>query len=1353
MRAIVRVKYSLVGSVIICFLITLSTYGQSPSIFKKIDQSNGLSNSRITDVVQDSLGFFWIATKNGLNRYDGAEVKIYNKQNSNLGGNDIADLLIDHTGRLWIATLGGGLSLYDQKLDEFTTFRHRLGDHTSIPSNQINTILETSSSTLWLGTENGLSKLDLKTKHFKRYAVNDNQTTISHNSITSLFIDKKNNFWVGTFGGGLHKFDKTSATFSSIVSSDAFFTTYIHDITDLGDHHILLGTSGGGLLLYNTQTSKFYNFFQKINTQQDVNIIRTLHKNKQGDLWVGTDGNGLFKISNPLSKQPDLVHYSYNPKLDTSLSGNAIYALYEDTIGNLWVGTAWNGINVLSEHNHYKYIYSDIRGESPMPVLSVFKTPDTLYLGLDGGGLTQYINSQDQVNILGKDVIGAKYIQYIEPDKSNTYWLGTFANGLVHVDPVRKTFKQFKHKPGDSTTLSYNDVRSIYKNPQGNLWIATWGGGLNLFDSQEERFYSFRESETDSTAIASDNTIALVPDGQALWVSTFGGGLDKFDLQSKTFTHHQYQEGNPNSLSSNNLYALFKDSRGNLWIGTSGEGVNRLHIKTNQIERFENAEAIRYATIMSILEDDTGRIWFSTKQGIFSYDYKTKRFTSYPEFYGEYHINASYKDALGNLYFGGIQGVLTFDPNNIHTQNKTPKVRFTHFKLFNKEVAIGKNQVLQSNIALVDEIVLDYDMDVATFEFAALKFPSSKDTEYAIKLENFDEDWRYIGASRTATYTNLSPGNYLFMVKSRVAGSTWGDKFTAVNLKVQKPFWFTWWAFVIYFACIIGLFYVFRKYIVAWEQMKANLKLERYTHEKDTELYNLKQQFFTNISHEIRTPVTLILNAVNRLKTLDNKDQTAITSAQKNGNHLLHLVHEMLDFKNLENLQNQLKIAEDDWVVFCKEVYLSFTESASRKNITYTFYSDVEHYNVWFDPNQMEKVLYNLLVNAFKFTSPGGSITLKVAVSDEWVKLQVKDSGVGISRWQAAKIFNRFYQSQSAQEISESGFGLGLAISKEIVEKHHGKISVQSEKGKGSTFEVQLPTGNTHFDQKQLLAAEENKKDFNKIYSSSLIYNEAVVDEMALDELNDQTLLIVEDNDDIRKYVVSLLAPYCTLLQAEDGEQGLELAQKKIPDLIISDIMMPGIDGVTLTRKVKEHVATSHIPVILLTARATYMHQIEGYDTGADDYITKPFNEALLYSRIKSLLKNRQIIRDKFSGDALLNTENLSINKTDQTFLDKLTKTIQQHIDEESLTADFLSKELGMSHSVMYKKIKSLTGMTFVEFVRDYKLKIAKHLIKKQGFSVSEASYKVGYADRKYFSKLFKQKFGKNPSHFLHKKQ
>lgn len=1336
------------------FLGTLICFPQSQTVFKKINKSSGLSNGRITSMAKEKDGFVWIGTNNGLNRYDGLGFKVYNKRNSSIGSNDISDILIDSKNRIWITTLGGGLNYYNPLDDTFQIFKNNPGNPKSLISDNVSTLIEDSKGLIWLGTEKGLCRFNPITRQFVSYTnkFSNNQTKKS-NSITSIYEDKNKNLWIGTFGNGLFLFDKTEKKFTQIKSESVYVSDFINVISALNPDKILIGTSGSGLLLYDLATQKFSDFLKdNLALKQEINIVRSVKIDSKNNLWIGTDGNGVFEVEYPNASHPVIHNYLYNPQLETSLSGNSIYTIIDDADANIWIGTAWNGISVLDKKNRSELLFSDIVGLNPSPVLSIYKKNSELYLGLDGEGLTVFNAASNKARYYNEKYhntsIKGRYIQKIIETTDGMLWLGTFKNGLVKFNRQSDQFEQFNHKFGNKSSISYDDVRDIIEDKDHNLWVATWGGGLNYFDTKTEKFISYRESANNNKTINNDNLIDMVQDGDKIWIATFGGGLNVFDTKKKQFRYFKHKDSDSTTISNNNIFSLCKDSKGYLWIGTAGGGINRMNLKTNKIERFEKNDNIKYQTVTGIIEDDSHTIWFSTKQGIINYNYSAKTFNSLPKITSEFHINSIFKDEKGWIYFGGIDGVVKLNPKTIEMNSKPPKVKLTNFKLFNKEVPAEKNGILTSDIAFAKEITLDHNQDVLTFEFSALQFPFSNSCEYAIKMENFDADWRFIGKDRTATFTNLSPGNYIFKVKSKEIGGQWGKEYASVKIHILRPYWLQWWAYLIYGAVLVFLFYLFRKYTIEWERLKTNLEFERLTHEKDKELYNLKQQFFTNISHEIRTPVTLILSSINRLfdkgEMLESRQLKSAHTIRKNSNLLLQLVNELLDIKKFETNDVHLKITESDFVSYCKEIYLSFSEIASDRNIEYTFDSDKPKIDLWFDKNQFEKVLYNLLTNAFKFTKNGGSINIEIETDDEAVYLIVKDTGIGMSEGNLRQIFNRFYQIKNAETDGKSGFGLGLSIAKEIIDLHKGSIEVKSEKGKGSIFEVKLLKLNTHFYENEIektTVVPKQELDTIKHLKKKAVKN----------EVKKETILIVEDNTAIQESLKEILSNEYVILQAFNGEEGLKTASEKFPDLIISDVMMPVMDGIEFVKKLKLNTFTSHIPIIILTARTTIQNTMEGFETGADDYVAKPYDEELLKARISNLLNNRKLIREKFISDNLLNPKELAISSPDQLFLQRLYESLEPKLESTDLKAEVIAKEIGMSHSVMYKKIKALTGLSYVEFIRDYRLSIAKQLIEDLGYSVSDTCYKVGYSDRKYFSKLFKEKFKKNPSEFLKK--
>ena len=1341
--------------ILLLFLLAGLTfgYGQSQLKFLKIDRKNGLSNEKVNCIVKKKNGFVWVGTANGLNRFDGKEIKVYNKQNSSLSSNDISDILIDKKGRMLVGVFGGGLNIYSEINNKFSVYKKRSNDELSLISNEINVVFQDSKGRIWLGTRSGLSNLieneddDIKT--FLNYDTNN--SSLSHNDIRTLYEDSHGILWIGTHGGGLISLNPDTNVFKTIKPQEGVSIDFIHTINGVSKNKILIGTNGDGLIEYNKKIEQFSHIV--LNKSNKVNIVRRIIKDSQNNIWIGTDGQGLFVIENISGSIQNFIN---NPVLSHSISSNSIHYILEDENTNLWIGTAWEGLNVTNINSETFLVHNIEKNTSP--VLSIHESKHTEILGLDGGGLIFTNSKKNKVKHYGKDYkysSGGDYIQFIKKRDKNKYWLGTFVNGLIDFDESLNTYKSYKHTINNPKSISYDDVRYVVEDEKENLWVATWGGGLNYFEIKKGEFLHFKKNNT-TTSISSNNVVSMQKDNENLWLATFGGGLNLFNIKSKEFQHFKHNENDKKSIGSDYLYCVLKDSKGNVWVGTSADGINFLSKETGIFNRFEEHENIKYQIVVAIIEDNNGLIWFSTKQGIFNYNYETNNFTSFTNYLGEYHINAVTKDEKGHLYFGSTRGVVKVNPEEINLKISNPVVKLTGFKLFNKEVPIGKNEILQKGISFVDKIELAYRLDVMTFEFAALQFPSSEKCEYAIKMDNFDDDWRVIGKERTATYTNLSPGNYIFKVKSKLLGNKWGDNFTNINVKVLKPFWLTWWAFLAYGMLIVLVFYLFRKYIIAWEQLKTNLHLEKFTHEKDIELHNLKQQFFTNISHEIRTPVTLILGSINRLLQVSDfkneKQQNPVKTLKKSSTQLMKLIDELLDFRKLDYKDIQLRVEKGNWANFCEEIYLSFKDLGSQNNIEFSFENNLVENELWFDKNQMDKVLYNLLSNAIKFTESKGEISLTLSETKNSSILILKDRGVGMSKKQISKIFNRYYQTEGNDNLSNKGFGLGLTISEKIIKLHHGSISVESKKGVGSAFRIILKKGKNHFKKSEIREDNANGEFIDSYINDNQHHQEI---KLPVEENTNidmpKTILVVEDNIEIQEYIVSLLFDQFKILKAENGKEALEIINKTLPDLIISDVMMPVMNGIELTKEVKSNITTSHIPILLLTARVSVMHKKEGFDIGADDYITKPFNEVLLRSRVENVLKNRDLLHKRFQSEELIPITVLAKNEKDQEFLKKLGCLIDENIDSESLNTDLVTKELGMSRSVIYKKLKALTGLSIIEFIRDYKLKIAKQLLIEKGCTVAEACYHIGYSDRKYFSKQFKQRFGKTPSEFIRK--
>jgi signal transduction histidine kinase/ligand-binding sensor domain-containing protein/DNA-binding response OmpR family regulator len=1318
------------------YLILLLNFGfvviqaQSKAHFTWLNQEDGLVSQDVMCFQQDNSGFIWIGTKYGLNVFDGRNFNIYQLNNGQEPFNSDISSLEKENNNIWIGTLGDGLFMFNATTLKIINIPLVYKGDSLFT---VNTIRYWKNN-LWIGTDKGLFRIsetlnkeffDLKTKQ---------------QNVTELEIFA-NHLAVGTKSNGIvlisENEDQTRFDFP---------TEQVSAMQSYQEEILIIGTRTEGLYFLLKSDTLFSQKKVKDPFGSHPLIINELLVDSKNNIWVGTDGGGLFQLGLENNKLEILNNFIYDRKSKNTIASNAIFSLFEDNKGNLWIGTIWKGLSVLNQKtSKTEFIFSDYFGDEHYPVLSVCKEGHDLWAGTDGLGLNiiEYdhfsvnkYNSNTNPGILGD------YVQTIFKDSKGQMWLGTFSSGLIKFDKTYGALATYQNKKENPGTLSYNDVRAILEDKNSNLWIATWGGGLNKFIRNKEVFEHYNyKLEGDKTNRADNITsICFSSDSLGLWVATFGNGLFYFDFQKLNY-HHVGTSGFKN-LKILNIYL---DSKGRLWVGTWGDGLKVWDSHRSEEIIFSTLHQISNSRITSIEEDRFGNIWFSSKNGIFKFLPSSEILIKHGGFdlitSKEFHINASFKDENGDIYFGGIEGIIAITPTpELEIENISQPV-LTNFQV----VRGNQTSALAEKILKSKSIRLAHNQNYFTIAFSSPHFPLS-DVNYSFKMEDFNDDWITL-SNNQATFTNIPPGSYVFKVRASNNNFQW-SKTTNLNIMIAQPIWKMWYAYVFYSLVFIMLLFLFQKYAREWESLKTNLKIESLTREKENEIHKIKNRFFTNISHEIRTPVTLILGATNKLVengSISKNNLNELEVMRTSSRHLLNLINELLDFRRIEMDGIKLRVAEGNFIKFVREIYLSFQSQAATNSIDYKFLSRGVELSMWYDRDQMEKVIYNLISNAFKYTPSQGSITIEVDNDDQFGFLKVIDSGEGIDEDKLSEIFKRFYQSENAADLRKSGFGLGLSIAKDIVALHGGEIDAANNDEKGICISVKVPLGNSHFTAEQQLKNFKDSEDIDNYLSSG----DPELSNVSLSEYSDSTILIVEDNNQLREYIKRLFPEFHIIHLASNGKEGFEKTLENIPDLIISDVMMPVMDGVTMTKMIKTQVQTSHIPVILLTARTNLIFKKEGFEMGADDYITKPFNETLLRARVYNLLKSRHDFRNKLLNDYITTPqEEFNLNTPDQKFLADLTKVIEQNIHENTLTAKLISSELCMSHSVVYKKIKALTGLSMIEFIRDFKLKRAAVLLVKYQMNVSDVCYKVGFSDRRYFSKLFKAKFGQTPSDY-----
>ena len=1284
---------------------------------------SSLSDSWITALVEDDVGNLWIGTKNGLNRYnpihDNFErVMIDSIDQSYLSG-EIWDIKVDGPSHLWIAT-SKGLWYFDTELGTLTKYVHQENMPSGISSNITLSLLKTQDEKLWICTETSIDIYDPKTNVFSHYKYpKDLCPARVENTTVTLFEDSKKTIWLG-YDDGLAVFDTIKNTFV--------------------EYRMLDGSKA------------------------ITSSVRAIYEEKY--LWVGTY-QGLFLLDRENDK---LYNYKHDVSIPSSLSQNSIYEIVADSRGDLWVGTWAGGINYLDR--------------SPTIFKSFSAGPD-------------------------KDNLNYKVVSSIVEDRKENLWVATEGGGLNFYDKGKKTFTHYTHDPNNANSLSGNNVKAIINDYQGNLWVGTHNQGLNYVSLEGENpiFKRIGLAKEGSRGLSSNKITALAQDKQGnIWIGTNNGGLNMYntvnekiihipdhqnilgsfiytivksfgnnilvgsehglahiDIINKKITKIPYKKDDQLTYGVQKIISIYAESETRLWIGTEGDGLFHYNFKTQASKRFGVREGLPDEVIYSILPDGMQNLWLSTNNGLSRFNPKSKEFRNFSLSDGlqgnEFNYGAYLKTSKGELVFGGVNGFTIFDPENIKEDTFAPPIVIQSIRIRNKRTA---------NIAdELTEVKLTYDQNDIAFDYVALGYSQPNKNKYAYKLEGFDQDWNYVGISKTATYTNLYHGEYEFKVKATNHDGIWTENATSFKIKILPPLWKSWWAYLSYIFLATGLFLIIRKYSIQRIQERAELKQERRDREQMEEVNRLKLQLFTNISHDFRTPLTLIIGPLKQMideKMDSDTIQKRLTGMYRNASILLQLINQLLDFRKSDAGKLKLSANKLNIIPFLKNIKLSFEELAKEKNIDYKFVADDSGIDVWVDKIEMKKVVLNVLSNAFKFTPKGGKIKILVSTKKKGVKgteslkLVIIDNGKGIREEDLPFIFDRYFQFGQQNEL-RLGTGVGLTLAKDIVELHKGKIHVKSKEGRGTQFTIIVPLGNEHLEPHEITSLEDETDEttllnadgptIGKIGWINNADQKAEIDEQEVlvnTDLN--SLLLVEDNYEVRNFIKSLFEKDYNVFVAANGIQGMKVAKQNPVDLIISDVMMPEMDGLEFCEKIKSDIRTSHIPVILLTARSSTIIKKTGYNTGADVYITKPFDSGLLQLQVANLLKSRQNLIEKFRKDIILEPKMIDIESPDEVFLNKAIGIIEENISNSEFMASTLSRKMNMSQSVLYRKFKVLTDQSISEFIRMVKLKRAAQLLSQTDLKIASIAYDVGFNDLKYFRTCFKKIFGITASQY-----
>jgi signal transduction histidine kinase/ligand-binding sensor domain-containing protein/DNA-binding response OmpR family regulator len=1360
-------KYKPILTLFLFILISIASFSNR-LMFERLQVP--VSHSNVISITQDKQGFMWFGTRNGLNRYDGVNMLAFHHQSFNdasLINNLVNSTKIDKEGLLWVGTYDG-LSIFDPQqfrfgsIDKFIPVKEK-PDFGNVLSIEVGI-----DNDMWVATSpNGLYRINKATGDISRFTTDKNSGGICSELVNSVMVDSKGRIWVGT-RNGLSVIEKGCAQVSNYINlvgdhnslSDNYITSIVEDINGV----IWVATASMGLHRVNENLGRilfermpFYNKFHSYNPGFS---ILALMSDKEGNLWIGTENGGLYIIK---ENGAEIERFMNDPFDSKSLAGNSIYNIFQSSDGIVWIGTYNQGVcyfdpnKIPFEHYYQNPTNSNILNCNIINYMQFDGT--RLFVGTDGGGLIitdpALKSSAYFTKTASPSSISSNTIMCMYSDPLKGLWIGTWGGGLNLFDKKKNSFKHYSSVFDRNEETDIENVTSIYEDSKGRLWVGTFSFGLNYYSPETDRLIHFSGRDAGNSIFDTENIRCILEtaDGELLLGTMDGLYRIKNPYLSPVISRYRYERNNPNSLSNNLVVSLFEDMRGRIWVGTIGGGLNLFDMKEGAFTRFSEKEGLPENTIRSMIADGNGDIWISTNSGIARMQSATLEIEAYRSKVlrdmDEFLFNSAVSDDKGFIYFGGSNGFIRFNPQTISKNKNIPQLVFSDFRLFNESVEIGgKKSPLKKHISATNSITLEHKQSVISIDFVALNYTEPGQNMYAYYLEGFDDDWYYSGQNNTATYTNLDPGKYIFKVKASNNDGVWNTEPASLIIRIKSPLWAAWWAFSLYIIFLTFLFYfvlrIIRKRAIEQEQ----LRVERLQNQNMQELKDRKLQFFTNISHEIRTPLSLIMTPLEEVlhaKGIPDDVKKKITYANENSKFLLKLVNQLLDFRKLDNRKMELLLAEESINQVVHHIIELHRLKAEEKSIEIVFEPIEAEMKFLLDVEKIEKIIQNLLSNAIKF-SPNHSLIFVRIINEKQSNhliVEVIDHGPGIEAEQIPLIFERFFQGKTA--VNKGGTGIGLALCKELTEIHKGKLQVDSKLGEGSCFRLIIPTDKESYLEENII--------FSIAGGVNAIMPDEDISKTLVDSSNEpdgrnirHTMVIVEDEVQILNYLLDEFSKSFKVFTASNGKEALKVITKNLPDIIISDVLMPEMDGMELCREVKKDIETSHIPFIMLTAKIDIENQIDGLETGADAYVTKPFNMRYLKVLIKNTIEKRSNMYKTFSQKNIIIPSEFSTNKMDEEFLHKVISYIETNIENTDLSVDMLAQNMNLSRSQVYRKIKALTDLTANEFIRQIRLKKSLKFLSEGNMNISEIAYSVGFSSQSYFTRSFKEYYGKSPS-------
>lgn len=1338
--------------ILFCVLFALQMKANDHPSISHLKIEHGLSNNSVRCIYQDKNGFMWFGTYDGLNCYDGSEFKVFrNKLNdpNSLPHNYIYSINEDSHNNLWIGT-GQGIAIYNRLFSKFSAdyFRPYGRDSAAKITCNVNVIEKDNKDNVFIGTNGWGLFVHHGTDTAVQIPYMANKQALTGYTVLAIAKDSRQRIWLFIQNYGLCLYDIAKR---SIVTVNSNLKTANCMIADKEDN-LWVGTSSG-LYKYQPSSNTFIKHYQEGIRELSSNNIACLAFNSNGNLWIGTEGGGI-NILNPAT---NFIEYILPAEGPNDLCSESIFSIYNDRESRVWLGTLKGGVNILdAQKNRFRTVAHD-----------------------------PFSNNSLSIN----------FIYSFYDDNNGKLWIGTDGGGLNLWDREQNTFKSFKHITGNNSSLTNNSVANVKRDYLKQLWVATFGGGINKYDERTGNFTHYKCID-DKTGEENKNAWLIYEDSNKdLWVTTFYNGklyklnrqLDKFELfDNSLFDIISMQEDSRGDLWAGNSHQLIKvdrknknhvifeigkpvraiheDSKHQFWLGTEGGGLVLFDRASNKISaRYADADGLCNNSVLNILEDKKGRLWMSTFNGIARFDYTEKKFVNFYQSDGLQSNQFSYGAALqlhtGELVFGGINGFNIFSPDSIYEHSAMPNLLFTDIKVNNKLLTDNAHYKVKTNANNITSLVIPYNEAILSFSFIALEYSSPQKIKYEYYLEGLDKNWNHAANVHTINYNNLREGEYVLHIRSTNAEGNWNPREQTLAITILAPWYRSWLAYLCYLGIISSMVAFYIRYKSRQSKLEYEIKLSHINAEKEKEINQKRLSFFTNVSHEFRTPLTLIINPIKDI--LKHSDPAEIkysyelNTAHQNAKRLLSLVDQLLLFRKAEEDADKLHIVKINFYDLCKEVYMCFLQMAKVKQIEYLFECNNTELELYIDKEKMEIVFYNLLSNAFKFTPDKGKIVFSITEKNNEVFVKVSDTGCGIGKEVGDRLFEKFYQLKNNSVPNQVGFGIGLYLVKHFVESHKGRINYESEKGRGTTFSISLNKN------------ELTQPGVYEVYSgTSKVLEELLDAEMPLQNehlqarngLSEETIvtskpsvLIVEDEQQMRQYLTQLFSDKFTVYEAESAETGLKLTQQFLPDIILSDIVMSGKNGIEFCKSIKENSALSHIPVILLTSSSAPETKLKGIEYGADDYILKPFEKEFLMARVSSLLKNRNSLRKYFYNEITLRPSSLKVSEEDKAFIEKCIVIVENNLLNDDFSIEKFAAMMNMSRSNLYKKIRSVSGQSITAFIRFVRLRKSADLLINTEKNINEIVVEVGFNDVKYFREQFFKIFAMNPSEYIKK--